>query len=158
MSDCERCGKGAKLQLVEMAGAQMYVCSDCSRHGKVIKARSESSPSPDYIPRPKTARPPKPDALTRRTKELVDDYPKKIQRAREQMGWSREDLGGKINEKVSVISKLEHGQMHPSDNLIKKLERSLEIKLMEMVEEVHMEKHAESRGMTLADFIVYKDK
>jgi ribosome-binding protein aMBF1 (putative translation factor) len=48
--------------------------------------------------------------------------------------------------------------MHPSDNLIKKLERALDIKLMEAVEEVHVSHSAESRGMTLADFIVYKEK
>jgi putative transcription factor len=90
--------------------------------------------------------------------ELAEDYSRRIQRAREKKGWSREDLGRKINERVSIISKLEHGEMHPPDSLVKKLERALEIKLMELVEEVHTQGSAESRGMTLADFIIQKKR
>jgi putative transcription factor len=158
MSDCERCGKRAKLQEVEIAGARMYVCPDCARFGKVIKERTEPKPQSKPLYRAKTPRPPKPDALSRGEKELADDYPKRIQRGREKKGWSREDLGKKINERVSVIANLEHGHMHPSDNLIKKLERALDIHLKEVIEEVHISQGAESQGMTLADFIVYKDK
>jgi putative transcription factor len=158
MSDCERCGKRSKLQEVEIAGARMYVCPDCVRFGKVIKEKAEPTTQSKPLYRAKTPRPPKPDALTRGAKELAEDYPKRIQRGREKKGWSREDLGRKINERVSVIAKLEHGQMHPSDNLIKKIERALEIELKEFVEDVHVTHSAESRGMTLADFIVYKDK
>jgi len=158
MSDCERCGRSAKLQLVEIAGAQMYVCPDCSRFGKPIREKKEISSPPPVISRARPQRPQKPDALTNRSRELVEDYPTRIQRAREKKGWSREDLGRKINERVSIISKLEHGEMHPPDALIKKLERALDIKLMEDVEDVHIAHGAESRGMTLGDFIVYKDK
>jgi len=158
MSDCERCGRSTRLQLVEIAGARMYVCPDCSRFGKVIKEKREApAPSPS-APRIRPQRPPKPDALSNRTRELAEDYPKRIQRAREKKGWSREDLGKKINERVSIISKLEHGEMHPPDTLIKKLERVLEVELMEMVEEVHISQGAQSSGMTLGDFIVYKDR
>jgi len=158
MSDCERCGRSAKLQLVEIAGARMYVCPDCSRFGKPIREKIEApSPAP-IISRARPTRPTRPDALTARTRELVEDYSTRIQRAREKKGWSREDLGKKINERVSIISKLEHGEMHPPDALIKKLERVLEIHLMEEVEDVHIAHGAESRGMTLGDFIVYKDK
>jgi len=158
MPDCERCGRKNRLQLVDIEGARMYVCSDCARHGKVVNERParETAPAPQVM-RPKPQRPPKPDALTNRAMELADDYPRKIQRAREKKGWSREDLGRSINERVSIISKLEHGEMHPSDSLVKKLERVLQIKLMEPVEEVHTPGSADSRGMTLADFIVRKN-
>ena len=158
MSECERCGKRTKLQQVEIAGARMYVCPDCARFGKVIKEKSEPVKPSRPLYRATTPRPSKKDALSRGEKELADDYPKRIQRGREKKGWSREDLGKKINERVSVIANLEHGHMHPSDNLIKKLERALDIELTEVIEEVHISKSAESTGMTLADFIVYKDK
>jgi putative transcription factor len=157
MSDCERCGRSGRLQLVEIAGAQMYVCPDCARHGKVIKEKKEPAPARELY-RSSNPKPRKKDALSRREKELAEDYPMRIQRGREKKGWSREDLGRKINERVSVISKLEHGQMHPSDTLIKKLERILEIDLMELVEDVQISHSADSSGMTLADFIVYKDR
>jgi putative transcription factor len=156
MAECERCGRKGRLQLVDIAGARMYVCSDCSRFGKNVREQRESTPEPSA--RPKVHRPPKPDALSKRDLELTDEYPSRIQRAREKKGWSREDLGKRLNERVSVIAKLEKGEMHPSDKLIKKLERTLEIKLMEAVEDVHISHSAESRGMTLGDFIVYKNK
>ncbi|MFO8050355.1 MAG: multiprotein bridging factor aMBF1 [Thermoplasmatota archaeon] len=158
MPECERCGKKDRLQLVEIEGARMYVCHDCSRFGNVIKERKEA-PKPTAGPaRHRPRRPSRPDALDKREMELSDEYPKRIQRGREKRGWSREDLGKRINERVSVISKLENGEMHPSDKLIKKLEKTLEIKLMDPLEEVKVSHSADSRGMTLGDFIVYKNK
>jgi len=157
MSECERCGKRSRLTLVKIDRAEMYVCPDCQKYGTPVVKKVEYQPAP----RPKTSissRPKKPDALTKRDKELADDYPKRITRARERLGLSREDLGRKINEKVSIIAKLEHGQMHPSDSLVKKLEKTLDIKLMEEIEAFSYKSSAGSSGMTLADFIVTKKK
>lgn len=157
MSECERCGKRAKLTLVKIDRAEMYVCPDCKRFGTPVVKKVESRPQ--QRPRPSMSqRPKKPDALTNREKDLADDYPRRIQRGREKLGLSREDLGRKINEKVSIISKLEHGQIHPSDALVKKLEKALNIRLMEEIEEYSLSSSAQSSGMTLADFIVNKKK
>jgi putative transcription factor len=158
MPECERCGKKARLTLVLIEGAEMYLCPDCSKYGKVIEKKPE--PKPVQRPRPAQTfnRPKKPDALSKREKELAEDYPGRIRKARERLGLSREDLGRKINERVSVITKLEHGQMHPSDALIKKLEKALSIQLLEEVEDYTYTPKAESSGMTLADFIVTKKK
>lgn len=67
-------------------------------------------------------------------KELVDDYHKRIQQARDKLGWNQEQLGQKINERKSVISKLENRSMKPEDKLVRKLEKALGIKLMEVIE------------------------
>ena len=67
-------------------------------------------------------------------KELVEDYHKRIQQARNQLGWNQEQLGQKINERKSVISKLENKSMKPDDKLVRKLEKALGIKLMEVLE------------------------
>jgi putative transcription factor len=67
-------------------------------------------------------------------KELVDDYHKRIQQARNDLGWNQEILGQKINERKSVISKLENKSMKPDDRLIRKLEKALGIKLIEVIE------------------------
>jgi putative transcription factor len=158
MPECERCGRKAKLALVMIEGAEMYLCPDCSRFGKPIERKPDPKPAIRPRPAPSFQRPKKPDALSKREKELTDDYPMRIQRAREKMGLSREDLGRKINERVSIISKLEHGEMHPSDTLIKKLEKTLNITLLEEVEDITYTPKAESSGMTLADFIVSKKK
>lgn len=158
MPECEKCGKGTRaINLVNIAGARMYVCPECSKYGTPIKEKPKPSAAPPQRAVQRRA-PPRKDALARREMELTDEYPKLIQRGRERLNWSREDLGRKINEKVSVISNLEHGAMHPSDNLIKKLEKALDIKLRVPVEEVQLESSASSQGMTLADFIVRKNK
>jgi putative transcription factor len=67
-------------------------------------------------------------------KELVEDYHKRIQQARNGYGWSQEELGQKINERKSVISKLESRSMKPDDKVLRKLEKALNIKLMEVPE------------------------
>jgi len=159
MPECEKCGKGTRaISLVNIAGANMYVCPECAKYGTPVKVKSPPPEAPTQRTVPRRSPPPRRDALARREMELTDDYPKVIQRGRERMNLSREDLGRKINEKVSVISNLEHGAMHPSDNLIKKLEKALDIKLRVPIEEIHIERSAESQGMTLADFIVRKNR
>ena len=68
-------------------------------------------------------------------KELALDYHIRIQRARSDLGWNQEQLGQKINERKSVISKIENKSMKPDDKLVRKLEKALNIKLMEVLEE-----------------------
>jgi putative transcription factor len=87
--------------------------------------------------------------------ELAEDYPKRISKARSKKGLTQEDLAKQINEKKSVISRLESGEMRPSDKLIKKLERTLDIKLKERMEFQIEEskKKLTSGGVTLGDLI-----
>jgi len=158
MSFCERCGRSARpLTLCNIEGARMYVCTECVRYGKPIPVNPQPVQSPVQSMKPRTASPRK-DALATRELELAEDYPQRIQRAREKLGLSREDLGKRINEKVSIISKLETGTMHPSDELVKKLESALSIILLEPVQNVESSSAAESAGMTLGDFITRKNR
>ena len=86
--------------------------------------------------------------------ELVDDYPLRIREARASKDWKQETLAAKINEKKSVITKLESGNMKPNDALVEKLERALGITLKEKVPILKMEsKQSMSKGMTLGDFV-----
>jgi putative transcription factor len=84
---------------------------------------------------------------------LVLDYPDRIKRARERMNLSQKELGKAINEKWSVINKLETGDLRPSDSLVLKLEKKLDIKLRGKVEDVHLKKQDETPSMTLADLL-----
>jgi putative transcription factor len=61
--------------------------------------------------------------------EIATDYDQRIRNAREQAGLSQEDLAKDLNEKASLIRKLEHGDTLPSDSVQKKLERKLDIDL-----------------------------
>ncbi len=87
------------------------------------------------------------------TEELVEDFGERIRQAREAHGWKQTDLGAKINEKASVIAKLEARAMVPSDAMIPKLERALGIKLREKVEPVSVKKHTGPAPVTLGDLV-----
>ncbi|MFB6220362.1 MAG: helix-turn-helix domain-containing protein, partial [Halolamina sp.] len=63
--------------------------------------------------------------------ELAGDYDQIIRSAREQEGLSQEELADELNEKASLIRKLERGEMLPSDDVKEKLERRLGISLSE---------------------------
>lgn len=63
--------------------------------------------------------------------EIAGDYDDRIREAREAEGLSQEDLAKRLNEKASLIRKLERGDILPSDNVRKKLERKLDISLTE---------------------------
>lgn len=84
---------------------------------------------------------------------LAADYPVRIRSAREKRNLSQKELAASINEKWSIINKLEAGDMRPSDSLVSKLERALDIKLREKVEDVHIKKQDGAQAMTLADLL-----
>nr|WP_245758069.1 multiprotein bridging factor aMBF1 [Halobiforma haloterrestris] len=61
--------------------------------------------------------------------ELATDYDERVRKAREQKGLSQSDLANELNEKASLIRKIERGDTLPSDEVQSKLERFLEIEL-----------------------------
>ena len=62
--------------------------------------------------------------------ELVVNYGNIIRQSREKKGLSHEALGLQINEKASILKKLESQKLQPPDQLTKKLERFLNVKLL----------------------------
>jgi len=60
---------------------------------------------------------------------LDPDYPSLIRNARTSRGLTHDQLGQKINEKVTLIRKIETGAIRPDEVIAKKLERFLAIKL-----------------------------
>jgi putative transcription factor len=149
-------------------GARLTVCVECSKHGKIVA-------QDDYPPkaRPLTATKPtphtpilvqkKPDVpKVQITQEIIEDYSTKIRTAREKLGLTHEDLGKKINEKSSVIGKLETRKMEPNNILATKLEHALKIKLLtpiteEKVPQQPLSKKAD-REVTLGDLIQFDSK
>jgi putative transcription factor len=61
--------------------------------------------------------------------EIAQDYDDRIRSARENTEMSQEDLANELNEKASLIRKLERGDMLPSDEVQEKLEDELGITL-----------------------------
>lgn len=162
---CEMCGADVpKLRKITIEGSVLSVCGKCSKFGRdhTVKIRDNESTYPTTITerlqrrekRLKTK-----DVLEQTQEELALDYPRKIQKARSNMDLSQEDLAKRINEKKSVVAKLENGDMVPDDKLIKKLEKALDISLKEKVKSIQTPKRGETqRRMTLGDFIKIEKK
>jgi putative transcription factor len=156
---CELCGKDVTfLRKVTIEGVQLEVCTECAKFG--IEAKREASK--EDAPMPIVAQ--RLEYRERRGKpkdvydaggkdELADDLGKRIRDARSKRGMTHKELAMKINEKVTVLSKVETGEMRPDDRLVKKLERELGIKLKEKVPETLAGKESKSGSLTLADHI-----
>jgi putative transcription factor len=160
---CEMCGVDVpRLRRIVTEGSTLEVCQRCERFGEdyeEVKDR-EGIIGRDTIAERLERREKRlkgRDVLEKSEKELAFDYPKRIRSARAKAGLNQEELAKKINEKKSVVAKLETGDMIPDNKLIKKLERALDISLMETVGQVQTPRHREgSRAMTLGDFIKVK--
>jgi putative transcription factor len=165
---CEVCGRkihSSRPIRAEIEGAKLTVCIECSKHGKIISDEEielgRKAPKKPFAPIPFTQKKKKAQARVELTQEVVEGYDSKIRQAREKLGLSHEELGKKINEKASVLSKLETGKMTPNNLLVTKLEHALKIKLLVPIKE---EKNSQSfpkspsREPTLGDLIQLNKK
>jgi putative transcription factor len=102
---------------------------------------TKQGPSYSSRPRPMPRNKPPPQSKINLTDEMIlnPEFPKVIRDARNKKGITHEQLGQKINEKVTLLKKVETGTIKPDDILSKKLERFLGIKLFINSNEEDME-------------------
>jgi len=152
---CELCGRECSCRPAMVDGVKMMVCPGCMKHGKGI-AVQEVSPSRSRPILNRIRRPKEKDVYKDMDKELVSNWSGVIKKARQKKGLSREELGFKIGERTVTISKIENGDLRPSDKVATKLEKELEINLFEEVSKPpsYATGGSGSRGgLTLGDFI-----
>jgi len=130
---------------VAIEGARVIACPDCANLGEPI-AEVETRPRAKRPPmgpvkyvigqRPTVARPGATRAIVgdAMSTEIVEDYPIVVRRARERIGLAQEDLAKKMNEKVTVIQRVEGGRMVPDLRLARTLEHYLKIRLLTPVD------------------------
>jgi len=163
---CEVCGNKihGKPYRVIIEGAKLTVCNECSKLGKIIheEAKFESLPLKPTFPITKIQSKKPLETKIETPQELVENFGLKIRHAREKLGFSHEQLGKRINEKVSVLRKIETGKMKPDDVLTAKLEHALKIKLLAPAsgEKISSTKVSApvSRTLTLGDLIQLNKK
>jgi putative transcription factor len=157
---CDMCGADTKLFKAIIEGVEMNVCRDCSRFGKVIgevKEEKEEKKPKKIIKATGATADAGPDVELLQV--IVEDYAEKIKDAREKSGLKQKDFAKKINEKESLIHKIETGSFKPNISLARKIEKFLKIRLIEQHEEVHT-KSAESKSdeFTIGDFVKIKKR
>jgi putative transcription factor len=134
---CEVCGRkiiGKQYKAI-IEGAIMLVCSECAHYGtRYWEAEMVPKPKTKPIPPSKqkllTLPTPSPQKAQEEQLELVEDYAKRIRHAREKLGLTHEELGKRLNEKVSLLKKIETGKMTPTQRLAERLEHVLKVKLL----------------------------
>ena len=165
---CEICGRKIHTDPIkaEIEGARLTVCIECSKHGRILtrdeielsqkQPRSQIPPSPiRFQPKKKT------ETKVEITQEMTENYHTKIRQAREKLGLSHEELGKKINEKASVLRKIETGKMTPNNMLVTKLEHVLKIKLLVPISEEKITQQtlkSPNRELALGDLIQLNKK
>lgn len=165
MGDCELCGATKTgTRRAKMKRTWIEACKRCiDRMG----LETESAPAPAPRATPATSQRARPrtsggygglgtkgkDIMLRREKELRSDYANAIKQARTAKGWDQRELAKRMAERVNIIQHTEGGK-RPTDAVIKKFERILEIELMvERAEEQESNvRNTTSRNMTMADF------
>jgi len=149
---CEMCGKEGPLFRTSVEYTEMNVCKTCSRHGTVIKR----------VMPPVKVKKLKKQAVKEAEKEVIQiivaDYSALIKQARETMGLTQEEFSQKLNEKESIIQKIESAHFKPNLRLAKKLEKYCRIKLVEEYEEDYTSaKKTSPENFTIGDFIKVKN-
>jgi len=161
---CELCGANARaLKNVRVESAELQVCPQCEHYGVEIQQPHRTTPRPGTGRRPANAPPvPHPVAKTRRDMfdmiegEIVDDYGERIKHARMQRGWSQKDLAMDLKVRELLIKKIENGDLIPEDDVRRMLEKTLEIRLLDIQEDESGKKKPGNVVPTLGDVISIK--
>lgn len=149
--NCDMCGKESNLFRTDVEGSTLNLCNECSKFGKVISAvrvqvqekkkesKIESVKDEEFV------------------LAITSNYGELIKSKREKLGIKQEDFAKKINEKASLIHKIEINQFEPPISLARKIEKFLHVNLIEQQElKAGKLDKAKSEGFTIGDFIKVK--
>ncbi len=154
--NCEICGreiKGKGFKIV-VEGSEMTVCSSCKQYGSERKPSIASQQGARRV----VLRKKRSSTKIEFQDELIENYHLIVRKEREKKGWSQEQLAKKIQEKESLIKKIENAEITPEPEVIEKLEKLFNIKLREQIPEIKIEGKGKILSPTLGDIVVVKKK
>ena len=126
---CEMCSAPNAIYKIEVEGSRLSVCEKCSRYGKIL-----SKAAPEVKKEKKPVQLAAPVKQTETVQMIKTEYPFLIKQAREKLGLKQEELAKKLDEKESLLHKIESGHMKPDLALARKLEKFLKVSLVEQLE------------------------
>lgn len=128
-------------------GAIVDACDKCSNFGTKVDIGQESA----YKAVKKTI---KISELENPELELIPEYGRIIATVREDKGLTRYDFAKKINEKESVVKRLEEEGLEPDAELVRKIEDFLDIRLREKYDGVVLHRREKKRiDLTVGDVV-----
>lgn len=149
---CEICGRNASLFRVDIENTILSVCENCSRFG------INPIEIPEIIEKPKK------EVKKMQVQEEIEiiskDFAQKIKTAREKLNLKQVELANQIAEKESLMHKLESNQLIPGIDIAKKLEKFLNIKIIEIYKPEIGEKLVDLKdnSLTIGDLIKVKEQ
>jgi putative transcription factor len=151
---CEMCGSENRLYKAEIEGTIMTVCEHCAKFGKIVANVQDKR----YIEKMQKKREEHKRVPLISEKEmiegLVENFHEIIKKGRESLNLTQEEFAKKINEKESLLHKIETGNFEPNILLAKKIERFLKVRLIEQKEgEIETAEKTKTEAFTLGDFI-----
>ncbi|MDD1727442.1 MAG: multiprotein bridging factor aMBF1 [Methanospirillum sp.] len=160
---CEMCGADSKVPLkrVRIEGAELSVCSNCARYGTELQGAAKSPAAPAgkqsgyiqaQVPQARRSR----DLFDQLGGDLVEDYAERIRNARLKLGLSQKDLALAMMEKELLIKKIEKGELIPEEDVRRKIEKELDIKLIEDSSSESLDIHQSRMTTTMGDVIKIK--
>lgn len=165
--ECPICGGiiWGKGQNVLIEGAKMIVCQSCAQYGvKVHERLPKSATKQSSYQKPRSA--PKKKYVPRdniEKVEIVSDYAFRIRNARTQNKLNQDQFAQKLNEKPSLLRRIEAGKAEPDIKLAKKIEKVYDIKLIKSVDTIDVSPQTDkymkkSTGSSLGDIAFIKKK
>lgn len=151
-TSCEMCGKQDLLMKALVEGVEMNVCKGCASFGKILQAPRMplKSQGHSFSQRPKELQ---------IVEEIVEEYAQKIKQAREKRNLNQEEFAKMVNEHASLLRNIEAGKQRPTFELAKKLEKMLNIVLIEKStaeDEPKEEKRSAKGPLTIGDILSMK--
>ena len=128
------CGVEAPVTLIEIDHVELHACPKCARFGKPVIRRPKKR-VPRLIPQsqPHKKSPPRPIKTPKKDflydKILVDGYGQLIQETRRERGLGRAEFARMIKEKETLLARIEAEKVLPTDRVVAKIERELDIEL-----------------------------
>ena len=122
--ECEICGKREATVVAVIEGAKLNVCNYCAGDSKVV-GRFGGGRAQEQRKEPRSRS---------GEEEAVMGYGKRIREAREKKGMKLEGFAQSINEKASYIDRIEREETAPPIKVMRKIEKALNIKLVEKVD------------------------
>jgi putative transcription factor len=147
MEECEICGKkSSDIYIVNVEDVELRVCTKCAKGRKIVARVADRQTRQKQA----VAREKKPDF-----EQLVDNYGSIIHKARESMRLPIKVLAEMINEKETLLLRVEQQKTMPSEELRKKLEKALGVRLVENVQQESEQRggRGNSESATLGEFI-----
>lgn len=154
---CELCGKPAVGGYrIRLEGSVVCACSGCASLGEKVDAVREAAPKPQKKP---VAVPKAEEAVADAGYDVVEGFGVRVKSARERLKLSQRELGRLINEPESVIHRVELERYEPAEELARKLEHRLGVKLLVKHEEpLETRSLGENKEITLGDMLVVRKR